>query len=157
MSAKRSSTGLRIIAAFKFVKGAALIVIGFGTLGLLSPERNLKAQSWLEGLALNSGSDFASAGAGRLLRVLHLSGPTRLREIAIGAFLYAAVFLVEGVGLAMARRWAEYLTVAVTVSFLPFEVVALIKRWTWFRTGTLVLNLVVVAYLIVRLRVDRKK
>lgn len=157
MAAKRSSTGLKLIAAFKFLKGAALIVVGAGTLGLLSPERNLKAQDWLKDLFLNSGSDLASSAAGRLLRLLHLSGPTRLREIALGAFLYAGVFIVEGVGLAMARRWAEYLTVAVTVSFLPFEVVALVKEWTWLRAGTLLLNLAVVAYLVVRLRMDRKK
>ncbi|HEV8125312.1 MAG TPA: DUF2127 domain-containing protein [Gemmatimonadales bacterium] len=157
MAAKRSSTALKLIAAFKFVKAAALIVVGVGTLGLLSPERNLKAQDWLKDLFLNSGSDLASSAAGRLLHVLHLSGSTRLWEIALGAFLFAAVFVVEGVGLAMARGWAEYLTVAVTISFRPFEVIALAKEWTWLRAGILLLNLMVVGYLSVRLRQARKK
>jgi uncharacterized membrane protein (DUF2068 family) len=150
----KSPLGLRLIAAFKFVKAAALLVVGLGAIRLLSQEASDRAQDWLEALALNTGHKLAASAADRALTFLD-AGPTRLRELALGAFLYAGVFIVEGVGLARARRWAEYLTVGVTVSFLPFELVALANRWTWPRAGTLVLNIAVVAYLIAMLRRDR--
>ncbi|HEU5220344.1 MAG TPA: DUF2127 domain-containing protein [Gemmatimonadales bacterium] len=149
---RHTAAGLRLIAAFKFVKAAALIVVGLGALRMLSPEREQSAAAWLEGLALTHGHDLASALAGRALHLLDLAGPARLREVAVGAFLYATVFVVEGVGLARALRWAEYLTVGVTVSFLPFEFVALATRWTWPRAATVVFNLAVVAYLLVQIR-----
>jgi uncharacterized membrane protein (DUF2068 family) len=68
------------------------------------------------------------------------------------AFLYATLFIVEGVGLWMARRWAEYLTIIATSSFVPFEVYELFRHVTWPRTVTLVINLLVVAYLVVKVR-----
>ena len=45
-----------------------------------------------------------------------------LVEVALVLLAYALVELVEGVGLWMARRWAEYLTVVATAAFLPLEV-----------------------------------
>lgn len=144
--------GLQIIAAFKFCKAAALIATGFATLGILNPGNATWMQDWLERLALGQGHALASSIAARALALLDLAGPTRLRQVALGAFLYAALFLVEGVGLARQRRWAEYLTVVVTTSFLPLEIVALYRRWTLPRAGTLILNVAVVAYLVWQLR-----
>ena len=41
---------------------------------------------------------------------------------------YAAVFAVEGVGLWMRRRWAEWLTTIITASLIPLEVWELIQQ-----------------------------
>jgi uncharacterized membrane protein (DUF2068 family) len=82
--------------------------------------------------------------------------PDRLEALGIGAFLYAGLFATEGVGLWMGRRWAEYLTVVATGSFVPLEVVELARRVTAPRAGALILNLAVVAYLIAHLRRYRK-
>lgn len=148
--------GLQLIAAFKFVKAAVLIAGGCGALGLWGPWSGGWVQHWLEGLALSHGHRLAAMLAGRALTLLDSAGPNRLHALAAGAFLYATVFLVEGVGLALRRRWAVYLTVAVTISFLPVEVAALWRRWTLPRVGTLVLNTVVVVYLLVQLRNERR-
>ena len=144
--------GLQIIAAFKFLKAAALIAASFAALGLVNPGNATWIQNWLERLALGQGHALASSIAARALALLDLAGPTRLHQLALGAFLYAVLFLVEGVGLARQRRWAEYLTLVVTTSFLPLEIVALYRRWTLPRAGTLILNVAVVAYLIWQLR-----
>ena len=45
-----------------------------------------------------------------------------LHAVGIVTGCYALVFAVEGVGLLMARRWAEWLTVIVTASFIPLEI-----------------------------------
>ena len=121
--------GLKIIAAFKFVKAAALFTAGCVALNLVDRERAGWVQDWIDP-----------------------GGSQGFAHLALGAFLLAGLFVVEGVGLSQAWRWAEYLTVAVTTSFLPIEVASSWHRWSLLRAGTIVLNLGVVAYLIAQLR-----
>jgi uncharacterized membrane protein (DUF2068 family) len=54
------------------------------------------------------------------------------------------------------KVWAEYLTVGVTMAFLPWEVYEIARRLDWIRVGLLVANLLVLAYLIWWLRRNRK-
>jgi len=79
-------------------------------------------------------------------------GPTRIAALGVGAFLYATLFLVEGIGLWLQRRWAEYLTVVATASFIPFEIYEVVRRVTATRIVALVVNIAILVYLIVRLR-----
>jgi uncharacterized membrane protein (DUF2068 family) len=151
-SAAPPHRGLQLIAAFKFVKAAVLIAGGCAAVGLWGPGRSAWVHHWLQGLALDHGHRLAATVAGRALTLLGSAGPHRRHALAAGAFLYAAVFIVEGVGLALARRWAVYLTLAVTISFLPIEAVALWYRWTLPRVATIVLNGGVVVYLLTQLR-----
>jgi uncharacterized membrane protein (DUF2068 family) len=137
------------------VKAAALIAAGCAALRLLGPGRADRVQDWLVALSLDQDRRLAAALAARALGLLGPAASKEFVDIAVGAFVFAAIFIVEGVGLAMARRWAEYLTVAVTVSFLPIELVAACHRWTFVRTAALVLNVVVVIYLVARLRSPR--
>ena len=61
-----------------------------------------------------------------LLRVLVLIGHfTHINVLAIGAVAYAILEGTEGVGLAMRRRWAEYLTVIATGVLIPYEALRL--------------------------------
>jgi uncharacterized membrane protein (DUF2068 family) len=154
-SATASRRVLRLIAAFKFVKAAAFIAGGIAALRLLSPARAAWTQAWLEELVLEREHHLAAMLAERALALLDLARPRALSEVAVGAFLFAALFIVQGVGLALARRWAEYLTVAVTTSFLPVEAVALWHRWTLLRAGTIVVNVAIVAYLLAEIRAQR--
>ena len=72
--------------------------------------------------------------------------------LAIGAFAYALLEGTEGIGLAMRRRWAEYLTVIATGVLIPFEAYEVVHKVTLFRVGALLLNLAVVGYLAYRKR-----
>ena len=58
----------------------------------------------------------------------------------------------EGVGLAMRRRWAEYLTVIATGLLIPYEAYEVIHKVTLFKIGALLLNVAVVGYLAYRKR-----
>ena len=71
--------------------------------------------------------------------------------VAIGCFVYGGVFVVEATGLWLGKRWAEYLTTLVTASLLPFEIMEVTRRVSAPRVVTLVINLLVLAYLIWRL------
>ncbi|HVK69650.1 MAG TPA: DUF2127 domain-containing protein [Polyangium sp.] len=142
---------LRLIALFKFCKAAFLVAAGLGALELLRPGIADGAEHWLTVLASNVDRHVVQQV---LARVSGLS-PSRLEALGAGAFLYAALFTAEGVGLWLEKRWAEYLTVIATASFLPFEVYELLRQVTLPRLSALVLNLVVVVYLIYRLRRPR--
>ncbi len=152
--ARHAREGLAIIAAFKFVKSAALIAAGLGILGLLRASFADRVEEWLEPISL--GRTFMGDAASHALSLLDSAGPHRLTMLAVGAFLYAGVFLVEGIGLASGRRWGEYLTIGVTISFLPFEVVAVFHRTTWLRVSALLVNVAVVIYLVWQLRSSRE-
>ena len=151
-SAQRGRVGLRVIAAFKFLKAITLIAAGAGTLGLLNPHWNERAEEWIEHLDLGQGNRLAAGITEQVASFLDNTNPIRLVALAVGAFLYGGVFLIEGVGLWLRKRWAEYLTIFVTASFLPFELITLIRHFTVAKAATLILNLLVVGYLVWQLR-----
>jgi uncharacterized membrane protein (DUF2068 family) len=144
----RPDRGLRVIALFKFTKVALLIAVGLGAVQLLDPETTIRVQRWTAAVATSSDRRFVQH---ILADVLGLS-PGRLEVLALGAFLYSALFATEGVGLWLGLRWAEYLTVVATASFVPIELFEVLQRVSLLRTGSLVLNVAAVAYLVYRLR-----
>ena len=50
------------------------------------------------------------------------------------------------------RAWAEWLTIAVTASFLPWELYEIVKKLEWIRVGLFVINLAALAYLVFALK-----
>jgi uncharacterized membrane protein (DUF2068 family) len=75
-----------------------------------------------------------------------------LEIVAFALLAYALIELVEGVGLWFAKRWAEYLTVVATAAFLPLEGYELTEKVSWFKIGTLALNVLAVLYILVAKR-----
>jgi uncharacterized membrane protein (DUF2068 family) len=71
-----------------------------------------------------------------------------LRRISSLVFGYAAVGLVEGIGLYLEKTWAEYFTLVITASFLPWEIFEVFRKITWIRAGLLTVNLLVFFYLL---------
>ena len=72
--------------------------------------------------------------------------------LALVVIAYALVEGSEGVGLALRRRWAEYLIVIATGLLIPYEVWEVVHKLTLFRLGSLVLNVAIVVYLAYRKR-----
>jgi len=153
---KNERYGLELIAIYKFVKTGVLVLAGLGALGLINRGVAAAANTWLERLALLQGHRLTTAFAAHALPYLGAATNRRLILIAIGAFLYATLYLVEGVGLWRCRRWAEYLTVGATASFLPIEILALVHRVTLPRAVTLAFNIIAVVFLAWQIRVGRE-
>jgi uncharacterized membrane protein (DUF2068 family) len=63
-------------------------------------------------------------------------------------FAYAIIFAIEGVGLYLRKRWAEYMVVIVVTSLLPFELYEIYIKLAWWKVGLVAGNLLVVAFLI---------
>ena len=77
---------------------------------------------------------------------------TLLLVIAAALLAYALIELVEGVGLWLLKRWAEYFTVVATAAFLPLEIYELAEKVTWLRIAALLFNIAAVVYLLVTKR-----
>lgn len=108
---------------------------------------------WAARVPLHPGNHWVD----RVLAPLLSVDPRTLRAIGAGTFVYGAVFLTEGGGLLLRRRWAEYLTVIVTGSFLPLELYELVERVRITCALLVAVNLAIVLYLIARLRADRRR
>ena len=147
-----SPRGLLYIGLFKLTKSLFFFFVGVGALHLLHKDLNDEAQRLATAL-------LRFEPEGRLTALLmdnvHLIDPHRLREIGFFTFAYSGVALVEGYGLTRQRVWAEYLTLSLTVMFLPWELYELARHPSWMRLSLLLINLVVLAYLFWVL--DRKK
>lgn len=72
--------------------------------------------------------------------------------LAVASLIYGLIEATEALGLALRRRWAEYLVVLATAFFIPFEVREVIDRPGPIRIVTLVVNVAVVIYLVRRKR-----
>jgi uncharacterized membrane protein (DUF2068 family) len=141
---KKKNRWLELIAIYKLMQSALLVAVGFGVLKLLHKDVAEFLMKLV--LALHRNPE------GRLVRFLldqaGLVNDHMLWRISIFLFCYAALGVLEGVGLILEKVWAEYFTAIITASFLPLEIFELVHRVTWIRVGFLVVNLAVLAYLV---------
>jgi len=138
----------RAIAVFKFVKSGILIVAGIGAIRLAHKDISGYAVDLVMKYHLNPGNHLVMRGLERITGMT----PKRLHELGGVAFIYAALFLLEGTGLWSLKRWGEWVTVVITGSLLPFEIYEMWHRPTLPKAVILILNAAIVAYLAWRLR-----
>jgi uncharacterized membrane protein (DUF2068 family) len=146
------SRGLWVIAAFKLLKGLALLAVGIGAHNLINKDLDEVVDRWVDYFRIDPNNHYIH---GLLERFTNLD-PQRLKELSFGTFFYAAVLLTEGVGLALGKRWAEYFTIIVTSSFIPLEIYEIARHITVMKVVLLLINFAVVAYLAVEVRRYRR-
>jgi uncharacterized membrane protein (DUF2068 family) len=143
---------LRLIALYKIVKVLLLLLVAYGELRLRDASLVAKLLSWASarpyGLEHRVVSHLVEWFSG-----LSSSRAEALRLVTLG---YAAVFAVEGIGLWMQKRWAEWLTVVITASLVPLETWEMFSRPTWGKLAILLGNIAIVAYLVWHVRTHAK-
>jgi uncharacterized membrane protein (DUF2068 family) len=142
---------IKVIIVERVTKAVLLIALG---IGLLVAGHNGWLDYWGDyaesQLNLNVGRSIILE---LLLKLLDYIGNfNHVTLVAVSAMLYAALEGTEGIGLAMRRRWAEYLTVIATGILIPFELYEVVTHPSLFKVGALALNLAVVGYLAYRKR-----
>jgi len=142
---------LRLIAVFKFLKAAMLIALGIGAFRLLHRDIGTLLEHWTEVLGVDPGNRFVDAA---LSKVSDLR-PGQIKRLGLGSFLYAGLFLAEGTGLWLQKRWGEWLTVVITGSLVPLEIYEIYRHPSAVNVFVLVINLGIVGYLIHHIRTRR--
>src|SRR5258708_29114780 len=147
----KGSRGLLLIAAFKLIKAVGLLALGIGALRLLHKDVAAEIAQWLDALRVDPHNRYIQT----LIEKLGMVDDRKLKALSVGTFFYSALFLTEGVGLALRKRWAEYLTVISTASLLPVEVYEIAKRADAARIIVLLANIAIVVYLVIEIRRTR--
>lgn len=136
---------LAAIAIYKFVKATLSVLSAVVAWRLMDPHLEAAMHSWAESLPVGFSEHLIREALAQVSGVPAF----RWRQLGIVSLMYAAVFTLEGIGLWRERRWAEYLTIVTSSLLLPFEFMAVMHHATLVRTGVLLANAVIVAYLIV--------
>jgi uncharacterized membrane protein (DUF2068 family) len=144
----KSSWVLILIAVLKLLKAALLIAVGIGAIRFLHRDLAAAAMHWVEVLRVDPDNRYVH----RLLEKIFRVTPKELRALSVGTFLYASLFLTEGIGLLMRKRWAEWFTIITTSLLLPLEAYELAAHVTVTRIVVLIANGLIVAYLVARVR-----
>lgn len=150
---KKHELGLRLIAIGKLLKAVILVTIGIAALAVAGHEPTRGMIDLGTALGFHPGSRHLQWAAAKVSGV----STKHLEEAGFGSFVYASVFATEGVGLWMKKRWAEYLTTAVTISFIPFEIYEIAHHITVVRVAMVILNVIVVVYLVARISWERRQ
>lgn len=142
---------IRLIAIFKLIKAGLLIALGVGAFKLLHKNVGSVLEHWVVALRLDPGQRFVDAA---LAKAANLS-PEQIKRLGWGSFIYAGLFLTEGIGLWLRKRWAEWLTVILTSSLVPIEIYEIHRHPSAAKVGVLVANVAIVVYLIYHMRSRR--
>jgi uncharacterized membrane protein (DUF2068 family) len=140
--------GLLLIGLFKLTKAVLSVALGVGALRLLHRDVAEFILRALDALRIDPERHIVAL----IMRKADLINNHQLRQFSIVTFCYAGLCLIEGTGLLLEKRWAEYFTVTLTTALLPWECYEMAKHFTAVRIVFLLLNLLVLVYLIWLLR-----
>lgn len=147
--ALRDELIMRFLAVERVVRGLVFLAAGVVVWQFRDSRVHLR-EVFQEKLPILSQLGF-NVGESRIVHTidtaLGLSG-TALAWIAVALVAYAAVELIEAVGLWRGERWGEYFAVIATSAFLPLEIYEITEKVTVLRAGALVVNIAAVAWLL---------
>ena len=144
-------SGLFLIGIFKLLKAVFFLSISLGALHFVHHDLTGSVARVIRILHFDAESHFVDLLMEKVGQITH----HKLRLISMGTSLYAALCLTEAYGLLTRKVWAEFVTLWLSVSFLPWEIYELSRRPSSWHVGILLANLAIVAYLLWLLR--RKK
>jgi uncharacterized membrane protein (DUF2068 family) len=125
------------------LKATGLAVVGLGLLSLVHRDVATVIETAVEYLRIDPRNRLIHAVLEKVTGIRS----RKLEELGIGTLFYAAVFATEGIGLLLAKKWAEYFTLGVTSSFLPLEAYEMARHGSAMKALVIALNIVVVVYL----------
>jgi uncharacterized membrane protein (DUF2068 family) len=142
---------IRLVAVFEAVKGALVILAGFGLLALFHRNLQSVAAQLVGELELNPAQHypriFIDAAA-------HFNDSHRWL-LALFAAFYGTVRGVEAYGLWHGRRWAEWFAAVSGGIYIPVEIYELVTRGTLLSVAALVVNIAIVLLMLGALRRGR--
>jgi uncharacterized membrane protein (DUF2068 family) len=149
---RRDAALLRVIAVFKFLKAASLIAVSVGIFRIMHQDIGMKLDHFIRAMRLDPGNRNVEM---LLARISNLS-PEQVKKLGVVGLIYAGLFLIEGTGLWLQRRWGEWATVVITGLLIPVEVYEIDRHPSFVKVLVLLVNVAVVWYLVHRIRTGDK-
>ena len=137
---------IAVIAVFKLIKAALLVTLGIAGLAAVPAELAHGVRHLASWLGVSPGHHALAHFLGKL----RAFDDQMARKLAVASLCYAALFLVEGIGLLGRQRWAEWMTVVVTASFIPIEIYEGVEHFGASKIVALALNVAILGYLLWR-------
>ncbi len=151
---RRHNRILLTIALFKFFKAAAMITAGSLALTFRHANLTVIATRWVDKFRLDPHNKYVDWVIDHT-RLVHAK---QLEMLAAGTFIYALLFLVEGIGLYREKVWGEYLVIVEVCLLMPLEIIGICAKPDLLRIGLLISNILILVYLIyLRIKNARKK
>jgi uncharacterized membrane protein (DUF2068 family) len=147
-AARRKDRLLPWIAAERAFRAVVLTVVGIALVTHPHTDWYSETIHFAEKLGLNPNSNWIRK---IVEKVRHIRS-SQYVVFGVAALSYAALEGTEAYGLWRRRRWGEWLTVIATSLLLIPEVWELTKGASLLKVGALIVNLLIVAYLLWRLR-----
>jgi uncharacterized membrane protein (DUF2068 family) len=144
-------SGLFLIGLFKLSKAVFFLCVSLGALHFVHHDLMSTVDKIVRELHFDPESRLVDFLLDRVGQVTH----HRLRMISVGTFLYAGLCTVEAYGLLRRRTWAEYVTLWLSLSFIPWEAWELYHHPDAWHCVIIGVNLALVAYLVWLLRRNR--
>lgn len=152
--ALRDKVVLRLISVDRALHFVILMLLGVGVIAFAGNESSLRDAYYRILTSLQGGVAGGPVQTSGHVGILHdldrlfsLRSGT-LREVGIGLLAFGLLEGLEGVGLWLAKRWAEYLTFLATTILLPLEVYEIVHHNTATKVIGFIINLAIVVYLL---------
>lgn len=139
---------LPLIAAERALRAFVLIAVGV----VLASHVHTDWGKAVTDTARHLGFDPSRNGIQRLSGKAQALTPHKLMVYGLIALGYGILEAGEGYGLFRRKRWGEYLTIIATALLFIPEISELTKKPTALKMLALILNVVIVSYLVYRLR-----
>jgi uncharacterized membrane protein (DUF2068 family) len=132
-----------MVAVFEALKGAIVLVAGFGLTRLVHHDVERAAEALIDRLHLDASRKFPHI----FLQLAANANDAQLWVLAALAMSYAALRFAEAYGLWHSRRWGEWIAAVSGGIYVPVEIYELLHRVTWIRVTALFLNVAIVTYM----------
>lgn len=156
-NALRDAFIMRFFAVERAIRGLIVLAAAYGVWSFAQSRESIekifeREIPLLRPIAGQVGWDLDHSKIITAIREIFELKPSTLHWVVIALIGYAAVELIEAVGLWMLKRWGEYFAVIATSFGLPVEIYELIERVTVLRVGALIINIGLIVYIIVTKR-----
>ncbi len=144
--------GLLLIGIFKLSKAVFFVFVALGALHFIHHDLAQTLTRLLYN-RFDPENRFVVLVLGKAELITH----HKIRLFSMGSAAYGFLCSIEGIGLILRKVWAEYVTLWLSASFLPWEMYELGHHHNLWRFGILLMNALITFYLVWLLRRKRRR
>jgi len=144
---------LRVIAVFKLLKALLFVAAGVGLLHFFNRDMESSLEHLLDDWHIDPDDPKHDYIRELIVRIGNLTDThLKLVALSLASFVYAALFAVEGTGLFLGKKWAEWMVVIITSTLLPVELYEIAHHVTALKIVVTAINVLIIVYLVILIR-----